>query len=109
MKMFPIQSQRGVAPHPLLIPWNIAESAYSVYAANYGRGQSLECLAERGGFGPMEMDFLLPGWRDMVALQSQMLHALKRARAVMKTAGENDIEEWNDVLANVERAIAAAE
>ena len=64
-KMFPIQTQRGAVPHPLSIPWSIAELAYSVYAANYGKGQSLEYLAQRGGFGPGEMDMFLPGWREM--------------------------------------------
>jgi hypothetical protein len=63
-KMFPIQPQRGAQPHPLLIPWSVAELAYSVYAAQYGRRQSLERLAERGGFGPLEMDEFLPDWRE---------------------------------------------
>jgi hypothetical protein len=63
-RLFPIQSQRGAAPHPLLIPWSVAEKAYSVYSAQFGRGQSLERLAERGGFGPGEMDMYVPGWRD---------------------------------------------
>lgn len=63
-KMFPIQTERGAPPHPLLIPWHIAELAYSVYASRYGTSQSLERLAERGGFGPSEMDIFLPDWRD---------------------------------------------
>ena len=62
-RMFPIQIESRAAPHPMQIPWIIAELAYSVYAAKYGRGQSLERLAERGGFAPSEMDKFLPGWR----------------------------------------------
>lgn len=65
--LFPIQAQRGARPHPLEIPWSIAELAYSVYAARYGRGQSLERLAERAGFCPDEMDMFLPDWRERCA------------------------------------------
>lgn len=61
---FPIQSERGAAPHPTQIPWSLAELAYSVYSAENGKGQSLERLAERGGFYPAEMDSLLPDWRE---------------------------------------------
>lgn len=72
--MFPIQCQRGAKPHPLKIPWRLAELAYSVYAADYGKSQSLERLAERGGFGPGEMDMFVPNWREqcseMVELKS---------------------------------------
>jgi hypothetical protein len=62
--MFQIQSQHGAKPHPLWIPWSVAELAYSVYSGKYGRSQSLETLAERGGFGPGEMDEFLPDWRE---------------------------------------------
>lgn len=71
-RMFPIQQQDGAAPHPLLIPWNIAELAYSVYSARFGNGQSLERLADRGGFGPGEMDMFLPGWRDKCSVQVEL-------------------------------------
>ena len=61
-RMFPIQTEHGAAPHPMLIPWSVAEKAYSV-AARYG-GQSIERLAELGGFAPSEMDKHYPGWRE---------------------------------------------
>jgi hypothetical protein len=77
---FPIQTERGAAPHPLLIPWSVAEKAYSVYAARYGRSQSLERLAERGGFGPSEMDEFLPGWRDEVSEITRLRKELADAR-----------------------------
>lgn len=70
--MFPIQSQQGVKPHPLSIPWDIAELAYSVYSARYGRSQSLGRLAERGGFGPGEMDLFLPDWRERCEKRQEM-------------------------------------
>jgi len=47
------------------IPWPVAELAYDVYSSRFGTSQTLERLAERGGFGACEMDALLPGWRDM--------------------------------------------
>lgn len=76
-RMFPIQSQHGAEPHPLSIPWAIAELAYSAYAAYYGRNQSLECLAERGGFSPCEMDLLLPGWRGRCDENEKLREALR--------------------------------
>lgn len=67
-KMFPIQSGRkDTPPHPTSIPWSVADKAYSVYRARYGSSQSLERLAERGGFGANEMDHLHPGWREEVS------------------------------------------
>jgi hypothetical protein len=41
------------------IPWSAAEIAYAEYAAQYGTMQSLERLAERGGFGRDEFIGLL--------------------------------------------------
>lgn len=63
-RMFPIQFERGAKAHPRQVPWWIAELAYSVYAGRYGHSQSLERLAERGGFAPGEMDEFLPDWRE---------------------------------------------
>jgi hypothetical protein len=71
-RLFPIQSQRGAKPHPLQIPWDIAQLAYSVYSSRYGRSQSLERLAERGGFGPCEMDEFLPDWREQCAKRLEL-------------------------------------
>lgn len=94
-RMFPIQPQRGAVPHPLWIHWEVAELAYSNYAARFGRSQSLEELARRGGFCPYEMDDQLPGWREMEAargdlerenaeLKSQLAAANKRAEDAEK-------------------------
>lgn len=47
------------------IPRWIAERAYIEYARRYGNRQSLDRLAERGGFGIAEMDELLPEWRAL--------------------------------------------
>ena len=67
-KWFPLQSEgRSYQKTQYTrIPWSVAEKAYEVYAAQYGRGQSLERLAERGGFGNNEMDTFYPTWREEV-------------------------------------------
>lgn len=67
-KTFPIMRQPNYhSPHPTTIPWSIAEMAYSVYRNRYSSEQSLQNLADRGGFGPGEMDTLLPNWCALVA------------------------------------------
>jgi hypothetical protein len=58
---FPIQGQRvGRVLVPAgQVPWAVAKLAYQTYAKHYGTGQSLERLAERGGFGWTELVNLL--------------------------------------------------
>lgn len=46
-KWFPIQQGGKVT-------WEVAEVAYRTYSRRYGTRQSLERLAERGGFGVLE-------------------------------------------------------
>lgn len=41
------------------IPWWLAEEAYQQYVRLFGDGQSLERIAERGGFGRGELLALL--------------------------------------------------
>jgi hypothetical protein len=72
MKMFPLQISRNASPGPRQIPWSVAEVAYNAYSAKYGSSQSLERLAERGGFGWCEMDIFYPGWRDAVDTSHQL-------------------------------------
>lgn len=45
------------------IPWEVAEAAYRQYSAWFSNGQSLERLAQRGGFGRDELLMLLAGDR----------------------------------------------
>ena len=78
IKMFPIIPTRGVKPHPMSIPWSVAELAYSVYTANYGRDQTLVGLAERGGFHASEMDQLLPDWRERADVLMRMAKLIKQ-------------------------------
>lgn len=66
---FPLQVTRDntkVKPGPLSVPWPVAEKAWAAYAQQYGTGQSVERLAERGGFDWCEMDMFHPGWREEV-------------------------------------------
>ena len=57
--MFPIQKDSyGPAGH---IPWKLAEVAYQAYEAAGHRNQSLQTLADRGGFSWTEVLWLLRG------------------------------------------------
>ncbi|WNG57385.1 hypothetical protein F0U59_23425 [Archangium gephyra] len=62
---FPLQADRVAKPGPVSIPWPVAERAWAAYSARYGRDQSVERLAQRGGFSWGEMDELFPGWREV--------------------------------------------
>jgi len=42
--------------------WEDAERAYENYSKLYGEQESLEQIAQRGGFSRVEMDFYAPGW-----------------------------------------------
>ncbi len=65
-KRFPLQVERKGADQRKSIPWSVAEIAYAGYEAHCGRpSQTLERLAERGGFGNGEMDLFAPGWRKL--------------------------------------------
>ena len=46
---------------PRSVPWWIAERAYREYSRLYGDSQSLERLAERGGFVWAEIGLFLTG------------------------------------------------
>ncbi len=69
-RMFPIQSDIfSEKRHPMnripegSVPWKLAECAYEVYSHIYGTDQSLERLAERGGFGWVELTVFLSARR----------------------------------------------
>ncbi len=56
---FPIQaehdSKNRIEYPSCTIPWWLAEEAYKEYSKRYGTSQSLKRLAERGGFGRIEL------------------------------------------------------
>jgi hypothetical protein len=77
-KRFPVG---GLGASPLMIPWALAEEAYAAYARRHGRSQSIERVAERGGFSPEEMDRLRPGWAGVVNSERERLEdALRKSR-----------------------------
>ncbi len=53
---------------PMTVPWIVGEIAYNDYARRFGRGQSLERLAERAGFCQGEMDDHFPQWRELTEI-----------------------------------------
>lgn len=65
-KLFPVMADKGYkdTTTPRQIPWSMAERAYESYVRAYGRIQSLERIAARGGFWSGELDVYIPGWRD---------------------------------------------
>ena len=67
------------------IPWSCAERAYEKYVRKYGKGQTLERLAERGGFYPEEMDELYPAWRE----DTEEIYLLRRAMDSVRDAKED--------------------
>lgn len=64
-RMFPMQKPN------LPIPWDLAGIIYAGYSAEYGTAQSLERLAERGGFS----------WREVGAI-----YDIPRAKRVIDAA-----------------------
>lgn len=54
--------ERGVTLFPMqrgpAIPWSLAETIYTAYSTLYGTRQSLERLAERGGFSWREVEVI---------------------------------------------------
>lgn len=87
-RVFPIQ---GGSP----IPWAVAERAYEAYSKQYGSGQTLERLAERGGFGVGEMDRLYPQWRDEISIivqQQKRIAELEKQLEQLTTPPSRDVE-----------------
>lgn len=56
---FPIQGKETYTGELVRIPWTTAELAYREYSRRYGTQQTLERMAERGGFGVWEIIDLL--------------------------------------------------
>jgi hypothetical protein len=74
-RRFPIQGG-------LTVSWEAAEHAYMTYYKFYGKQQSLERLAERGGFGLHEFALLYMGLRGMEKIEgkeSRIAEVLSRA------------------------------
>ena len=53
------------------IPWSLAETIYKVYKDLFGNDQSLERLAERGGFGWSEVSIFYERHRKRFGRQAE--------------------------------------
>jgi hypothetical protein len=76
-RLFPIQNDYALliwgnqrVAGPRAVPWERAQEAYVAYAALHGTQQSLERLAERGGFGWFEFLALHRVYRMMEACRA---------------------------------------
>lgn len=71
----PVMYARTDRGGPPSISREIAELAHCAYEKRFGRGQALDRLIERGGFGAGELDmFIGPGWR-VAESENAALHA----------------------------------
>ena len=86
-RQFPLQTSKHAPPGPRSIPWEVAEIAYGAYSKLYGSSQSLERLAERGGFGWCEMDSLYPKWREDVSTINRLESELAELRQLVAAFG----------------------
>jgi len=96
-RRFPLQPW-AIGGNRLDIPWSIAERAYKTYTRLFGSSQTLERLAERGGFGVREWACLMVGKNpDMVrntdsdAILGEAIKALVDAELQEYTKGLVDI------------------
>lgn len=78
-KLFPLQALDASTRQTLTIPFAYAEAAYLEYVEQYGSGQSLERIAQRGGFGVQEILQLL--CRRLERLGGLPPRAITRERA----------------------------
>lgn len=109
------RSKAPVQGYSAGIPWSLHLRAWDAYAKLYGRQQSAERLAERGGFGTTELDEFVPGWRDEVSEITSLRAENERLRALLGSARpfvEHEVEhagakEDVDLLAAIDAAIAS--
>jgi hypothetical protein len=77
VKMAPVQ---GYTPG---IPWSMHLEAYDVYRKKYGAQQALIEGGCRGGFGVIELDEFIPGWRDKVSEIGKLRAEIAEARSLV--------------------------
>jgi hypothetical protein len=76
-KKFPIQTQNP----PEFISWDVAKVAYQDYVMRFGNSQSIETIAERGGFGVWEM---INHLHSMVLRQGEQMKELKKTLGALR-------------------------
>ena len=109
---FPLQTSGRAAPGPVSVPWPVADRAWAEYSARYGRDQSVERLAQRGGFGWCEMDELFPGWREATDEWVQMrreLAQLRQSNAELRQSMEERLVKVTKAVAEELRRVLLAQ
>ncbi|QSQ24884.1 hypothetical protein JY651_08075 [Pyxidicoccus parkwayensis] len=98
------------------MPWEMAERAWAAYSQAYGREQSVERLAERGGYSWGEMDMFFPGWREatdawkrLEAERDALLSKLDAVGTKVQCAAEEDAAERDNLRSQVKEMQAALE
>lgn len=81
------KDKRPAHPFPLRIPWHFHERAWSVYAAAGHGSQSAVRMAERGGFGVLELV-------ACIALGNYHADYDREITAEHVASVRNEIEEW---------------
>ncbi len=108
-RRFPIQSTpREVSPCRS-VPWVMAEKAWGTYRARYGEGQTLERMAERGGFGWREFAYLYAGLDDYTATDAQRQAALDAVDPIRRQLEDSDTLRQHHQSAKEEYADMKAE
>ena len=82
-RRFPIQGG-------LTVTWSAAERAYRTYSRLYGTSQSLDQLAERGGFGFYEFVRLFDGHRDSTPLEDRIVLVLRESDIRVARGSEHE-------------------
>lgn len=102
-KVFPIQNVG-------LIPWSLAERAYKDYSGRHGKTQSLQRMAERGGFGLAELgDYLAPERRLLQRGTAQALNECCEiaTREILKASRLPDAERLDAAVTVLEALLHA--
>jgi hypothetical protein len=101
---FPVMLPRGSRR---MIPWAIGVEAWQEYAKKHGTSQSVERIAERGGFGEGEMDEFVPTWRERTDTIRTLESRLAAAEAERDAAISRADETWRMFTDEVSAALAA--
>ncbi len=81
-------------PFPILgnlghISWALADEAYPAYSEDGGRGQTIERMAQRGGWSPGELDEYRPGWRPVEQKIRGLTEWIDQATQLLRTIPDN--------------------
>ncbi|KKL16599.1 hypothetical protein LCGC14_2493940 [marine sediment metagenome] len=107
IRWFPVIVDRMARPRNNKIPWKLAEVVYAGYSQRYGTDQSLERIAERGGFGILEIaDHLEDTIADLETKNTRLqarVEELERWLSSIPSSSRQAITERDDHKALAER------